>query len=216
LRIFTPFVRRAIAVAAVFLIAVGLVWWLPRGNDDGKDSEPQFALLVQSGKPRLKALLPAQIRDKATEAVAIVPLAARNGEAFREDLKQAQRGDKLPLPPEVALELVLVNAGKRAVEVRLGDAGSELSLDVPGEAVVRVTAPKAELPAALRPQTLQLEEGQRHVIHIDRLVAGSPGKLEYIYLTEPGEYKLTARLRLTADGRAATVTAEPVRIKVDR
>ena len=146
---------------------------------------------------------------------AVVALAARNGEALRRDLMQAKRDGKLPLPPEVTLELALVNTGKGPVEVRLGDAAAELSLELPGEGVIRIEAPpEAKQPDFLRPQTLLLDAGKTHVIHIDRLIAGSPGKLDYIYFTEPGEYTLTARFRLTADGRIVTVTGEKVRIKV--
>jgi hypothetical protein len=131
-------------------------------------------------------------------------------------LIKAQREGKPPLPPEVALEMVLINSGQSAVEVRLGDERTELALDVQGNGVVRSAAPKAEMPAVLRPHTLLLQAGKQHVFQIDRLVAGSPGKVEYIYLTEPGEFKLTPRLRLTADGRPVTVKGAEVRIKVDK
>jgi len=214
-RIFTPLVRSIALVAAVLLIAVGLIWWLPKEDPDRKDTEPQFALLVQAGKTRQKVDVPALVMEKSA-AVAVVPLAARSGDALREDLRKAQRDGKLPLPPEIELELVLVNSGQHAVEVRLGDERAELSLDVQGNGVVRSAAPKAEMPAVLRPHTLLLQAGKQHVFQIDRLVAGTPGKVEYIYLTEPGEYKLTARLRLTADGRPLNVTGATVRIKVDK
>ena len=218
MRIFTPFVRSVALVAAVVLVAVGLIWWLPRDNPDRPDTEPQFALLVQAGKTRQKVDLqaPGLGKEKSAEAVAVVPLAARGGDTLRTDLVKAQREGKLPLPPEVTLELVLVNTGQRAVEVRLGDERAELALEVAGDGVVRIPAPKADTPAVLRPQTLLLNAGKQHVFLIDRLIAGSPGKLEFIYVTEPGEYKLTARLRLTADGRAVTVTGETVRIKVEK
>ena len=61
-----------------------------------------------------------------------------------------------------------------------------------------------------------MEPGKQLTLQIDRLVAGSPGKLEYLYLTEPGEFTLTPRLRLTADGQPVTVKGAAVRIKVKR
>jgi hypothetical protein len=215
-RIFTPFVGRAALVAAVFLVALGLNWWIPKGDRDQKGPEPQFALLVHAGKPRLKddPQPPAPLTANGAEAVAVVPLAVRSGDAFRRELSQAQRDGKLPLPPEVFLELLLVNTGTRPVEVRLGDTAAELSLELPDDGVIHIPAPAGEKPDFLRPQTLQLAPGKQQAIHIDRLIAGSSGKLEYIYLTEPGEYLLTARLTLTADGRVVTVTGEKVRIKV--
>ena len=45
-------------------------------------------------------------------------------------------------------------------------------------------------------------------------VAGAPGKLDYLYLTEPGEFTLTPRLRLTADGQPLHLQGKAVRIKV--
>jgi hypothetical protein len=156
-------------------------------------------------------------KGHAAEKVAMIALGSRGGAMFRRELEQAQRDGKFPLPPEISLELVLVNNGKRPVEVRLGKETPTLSLQVTGDGVVRMGAPKAqekEEPEFLRTQILQLEPGKKHTFHIDRLIAGSRGNLEYIYLTEPGEYTLTASLRLTADRQVVTVTGAPVRIKV--
>jgi predicted anti-sigma-YlaC factor YlaD len=219
-RPFAPFVRGAVAAAAVFLIAVGMIWWLPPWDPNGRASEPQFALLVHAGKEALKidqqrpvrAPGPAPVEDKGVEAG--LALAAPAGAALRRELLKAQREGKLPPPPAVALELALVNDGKRPVEVRLGDVVPTLELELQGDGVLRLPADQAPAPEFLQPRSLQLEPGQRHVIHVDRLVAGSRGQVEYIYLTEPGEYTLTARLRLTAGGQVVTVTGTPVRIKV--
>jgi hypothetical protein len=215
-RFAAPFIGGFGLVAAVLLIAVGLSWWLLRDGTDQKGPGPEFALLVRPGpvKPEIVPQPPAPLKAKDVEAVAVVALAERNGDAARRELLKAQRGGKLPFPPAVSLELVLVNTGKLPVEVRLGDATANLALDLTGDGVLRMPAPDAETPESLRPRTLQLEPGNELVLHIDRLVAGSPGKLEYIYLTEPGELTLTARLHLTAGGQPVTVTGKAVRIKV--
>jgi anti-sigma factor RsiW len=215
-----PFIHRSIAVAALFLIAVGLMLWAPIWDPDRKGSEPALALLVHARK-EIQAPEPEKHQDlakgQASEKVAIVALASRGGAMFRSELDQAQRAGKLPLPPAISLELVLVNNGNRPLEVRLGEEKPTLSLEVAGDGVVRMSAPKAqekEEPEFLRTQALQLDAGKKHTFHIDRLIAGSRGNLEYIYLTEPGENTLTASLRLTADGQVVTVTGAPVRIKV--
>jgi hypothetical protein len=215
-----PFIRQAVAVAALFLIAVGLMLWAPIWDTDRKGSEPALALLVHARK-EIQAPEPDKhqelVKGHAAEKVAIIALGSRGGAMFRRELDQAQRAGKLPLPPEISLELVLVNTGKRPVEVRLGEETPTLSLELTGDGVVRMSAPKAQKPEEpdfLRTQALQLEPGKKHILHIDRLIAGSRGNLEYIYLTEPGEYTLTATLRLTADGNVVTVTGTPVRIKV--
>jgi Putative zinc-finger len=215
-RFFSRFNSVVGLVAALVLIALGLIWWLPRDTVDRPKVGVEFALLVRAGKdkPEIAPRMPATLKNKPEDAVATVALAERDGAAFRQELKQAQRDGKLPLPPVVSLELVLVNTGKLSVEVRLGDANAQLTLEVAGDGVVRVAAPDAETPQSLRPQTLQLEPGAEHVLQIERLVAGSPGKLEYIYLTEPGEFTLTPRLQLTADAVPITVTGTKMRIKV--
>jgi hypothetical protein len=217
-RSFAPLVGGAACAAAVILLAVGLVWWLPVRDANRKADEPQFALLVRAGEGPVKLVPP--LRDSAApgnkglEAMAVRVPGSKNGEALRKELLQAQRDGDLPPPPAVSLELTLVNNGERAVEVRLGDASPTLTLEVPGDGILRIPAPGAEVPAFLRPRSLRLGPGESSVISIDRLVAGSAGELEYIYLTEPGEYPVTARLHLTADGQALTVTGTPVRIKV--
>jgi Putative zinc-finger len=215
-RIFTRFNGVVGLAAALILIAVGLIWWLPKDGPNGKGPGAEFALLVRTSKEKLEIAppLPAALKDKPGDAVAVVAIGKSEAVVLRRDLKQAQRGGKLPLPPAVSLELVLVNTGKLPVEVRLGDAAAQLSLELAGDGVIRVPAPDADTPDSLRSQTLQLDAGKEHVIPIDRLVAGSPGKLEYIYFTEAGEFTLTPTVRLTADGLPVIVTGAKVRIKV--
>jgi hypothetical protein len=213
-RLFTPFVPRAVAAAALVLIAVGLLWWQPQWHTNPIASESQLALLVRADTPRLRidSQVPARATAKA-EAPPVFPLAAPSGAALRRELLKAQRDGKLPLPPAVALELTLVNTGPRTVELRLGDVAPTLSLDVQGDGVLRIPAPAADPPSFLKNQTLQLKPKEQHMIRVDRLIAGSQGRLEYVYLTEPGEYTVTAQLRLSADGRGVvTVTGAPVRI----
>ncbi len=210
-RVFMPILRRASLVAAVILLAVGLIWWLPR---QPTETTPEFALLVRAGKFEIVPQAPAKLDFKNAEAVILLQAVARAGNTLRNELMQAERDGKLPLPPAVQLELALVNRGKRPVEVRLGDAEAKLTLDLAGDGVIRLAAPGAEIPETLRAQTLQLEPEKQLALPMDRLVAGTPDKLEYIYLTEPGEFKLTPSLRLTADGKSMTVTGETVQIKV--
>ena len=79
---------------------------------------------------------------------------------------------------------------------------------------MRIPAGESATANFLKPESFDLNPGDEHTIHIDRLIAGSLGRLEYVYLTEPGEYALTLRLRLTADNRLVTIAGEPIRIKV--
>jgi hypothetical protein len=215
LRFVPAFVRGYVAAAAVLLMAVGLVWWLGWPNLDGSRSGPQIALVVHANESlRLPAVVPGRAFSKNVEAMPAKPLAAKSGDALRRELLEAQREGKLPPPPAVALRLTLVNNSKRVMEVRVGDADPMLSLEIEGEGVLRVPVPEGQAMGFLQPETRLLEPGQQHDIFIGRLVAGSPGKVEYIYLTEPGEYRVTVRLRVTVDGRESTLMGGPVPIHV--
>jgi Putative zinc-finger len=210
-RMVLPVVRRAVAVAALLLIAVGLAWWLPNRRDE---PGPSFALLATPRNPAPDKI-PALPIERVAEAKAVLVRGVQSGKEFRDDLVKAQQKGKLPLPPAIALDLALVNTSEREVEVRLGDIVPTLELDLPGDGVIRIAAPDASTPDFLRPQSLHLGPGQQHIIHIDRLIAGSHKKLEYIYVTEPGDYTLTARLRFTVAGKTMTVSGPAVSIKTD-
>jgi anti-sigma factor RsiW len=206
--ILSPFVRRAAAVAALFLLAVGLIWWLPKRQPNVSEPELQLTLLVRDDEQARKAGPPIVVRSLPELAI------GKTAAAFRQDLLQAQRDGKLPLPPAIPLALALQNTGDRNVEVQLGDAASELSLDVQGEGVVRIPVEAGTEPEFLQPRTLQLAPGERFEFHMDRLIAGSHGNLEYIYMTAPGDYTLSARLRVTAGGKSVTVGSEAIRVRV--
>jgi hypothetical protein len=213
-----PFVRAAVAVAALLLITVGLTWLMSSWVGEPEPAGPQLALVVRVEKT--EATLDRKVLDLGTPGSREKLVDSVRGNAglakLRHQMLLAQAEGKLPPPPAFPLALAFMNTGKRTVEVRLGDTATELALEVQGEGAVRIPAPAAEEPAFLRPQALHLDPGQQHAIHIDRLIEGKRGHLEYVYLTRPGEYMLTARLRLTADGRAVTVTGEAVRIQVGK
>jgi hypothetical protein len=144
-----------------------------------------------------------------------VELAAKQrGKAFRRELLAVWGDGELPPPTAVPLALVLRNTGARPLVVQVGDAATDLALEVRGRGVIRLRAPGVAGPESLQLRTLRLAPGEQGVFRIERLIAGAPGRWEYLYLTEPGDYVLTARLRLTAGGRVTTLTSEPIHIRV--
>lgn len=206
------FVQRFSAAAALVLIVAGLIWWFPRGI---QHAEPEFALLVRAGKAQVmvpQKLEKLQVKD--AEAMIMMPAIARGGPSFREKLLEAQRNGKLPLPPEVPLEITLVNNGKRSIDVQLGDANAKLTLDGLDKNVIRMPAPNAEVPEPLRAKSVRLSPGEKHVVSIERLITGSPGQLEYVYLAEAGRYSFTPSLQFTADGRPVTVSGASIHVQV--
>jgi hypothetical protein len=206
-RLITPFLHGYVAAAAMLLIAVGLLSWATLSTS----TAPQLALLVNTER-RQTIVLDAHANARAVapgaEALAMPAPAARN------DNSKPQRG-ALPPPPVIDLDLTLVNTGQRPITVRIGEVVPVLSLDVLGEGLERIAASPARTPSFLQSRTLRLDAGQSHVIHINRLIAGSPAALEYVYLTKPGVYAVSARLRVLADGMPVTVTGGPVRITVE-
>jgi hypothetical protein len=219
-----PFVRRAAALAALILLTVGLMWTQPKWLPHASEPELQLSLLASDGGPEAKmgpAIEVRATRDPAAplkapgaEAMAMFPAAGQIGAAFRRELLEAKRDGMLPPPPALPLALALTNAGERSLAVRLGDAEFELSLELRGQGVVRIPAVGVAEPEFLHAQTLQLAPGDQLVFRIDRLIAGARGRLEYIYLTEPGEYTLTARLRVTAGDAVVTRKSETIRLTV--
>jgi hypothetical protein len=219
-----PIVRRAAALAALFLVTLGLALWLPPSTKEATQPELQLAALEIHDREAMKMAPEIAVRvmdhhetrfkEPKVEVLTITLAPGQSGEAFREELRRAQSIGKLPLPTVVPLMLTLTNVGERPVELRFTDAGTELSLDVRGTSVVRLTANGAAEPTFFHPPPLRLAPGGVSTFRIDRLIAGTRGRLQYIYLTEPGEYDLAVRLQATVDGRSATVTSRTVRINV--
>jgi hypothetical protein len=205
--LFSPIVRRALAAAAVLLIAIGLIWKVPDWTSD-KPSETPFVLVVAMGHKPLK------LDDMVAEKVRVQPPAPGiEAKALKAIL---ERDGMLPAPPAVDVHVALVNRSKKTVALRHGDLEPSLTLEIEGDGVVRIAAAKGEPPAFLRPQTVHLEPGEQFLLHVDRLIAGSASKREYIYLTEPGDYTLTILLRVTIDGQVVTVIGDPETVKVEK
>jgi hypothetical protein len=217
------FVRRAASLAALLLLTLGLTLWLPRGEMADSPPDLQLATLVARRnapdgiQEAVKAIGDPLARfQPAVEAVSLAVARGHTGNEFRDELEQAQRAGKLPAPDAVPFGLELKNTGTQPLDVRLGDNATELSLHVRGPGVVRIPAAGVAEPDFLRPRTVPVAPGKPYVIRLDRLIAGKRGRLEYIYLTEPGDYTLTASLRLTVGGKVATVTGAVVRIVVPK
>jgi hypothetical protein len=218
-----PFANRAAALAAMLLVMLGLSWVAPSWQTpDGLGVEVaargRSGMVGAFGQPQVgpvpEVAKGTEFAEKSRPAVVVLP-DGEKGEAFRRRLRQAARAGKLPTPPAVPLSLTLKNSGPRPVTVRLGDAVEELELDVRGEGVVRLPAARVAAPEVLRARTFVLAPGEQYVFPIERLIAGARGRLEYIYLTEPGKYVLTARWRVTVSGQVVTVLSEPMPIIVE-
>jgi hypothetical protein len=211
-----PFVKRAAALAALLLVTFGLVLLLPNWKESAPGGE--LALLVKGdgvqkvrGGPAVgpeHALADATARFAKQEVVLAVPEAQR-GEEARHRLRDLHKTGELPPPPPVGLELELMNTGVRPLDVRLGGDEGNLSFDVKGPGVVRLAAPRGSAPP-LRSQERRIAPGASQILPLERLIAGGGGHVEYVYLTEPGEYPLTIRLRAKVNGEPTELTRKMI------
>jgi serine/threonine protein kinase/WD40 repeat protein len=206
--------RRLFVAAALVLLATGaatagiLILRPPTNHRDTNVPTDDSALeLVQPDSETAPLLVGAEPQEDMILATGLA------GEAFRRELSQAERDGKLPLPPPISLVLALKckDTATRGLNVQLGD---EVALDIQGEGVLRIPATGEAEPEFLRPQTLRLEPGQIHLHRIDRLIAKEGDRLEYIYLTQPGEYALTARMPVMVGDRKLTVRSATIRFRV--
>jgi hypothetical protein len=220
-----PLVHRAAAIAALVLLTISLSWMLERDLGLPSQSSLQLVLLA-GGNGKLESKLAdaaairmkgAMAREKAktlAESTITIPAPEKAGADFRQELLLAKGEGQLPPPTALPLVLALQNGGKRTLTVQLGGEAAELTLEIDGKGVMRLPAIGAAEPDILRPRTVQLQPGEKFSLQLDRLVEGSRGHLEYVYLTEPGNYTLTARCRVIIDGAPAYVSSGFLFVKV--
>jgi hypothetical protein len=148
----------------------------------------------------------------------------RTPQALRSALAEGERTGGLPPPPEVRLAVRLRNDGPGKLRVQVGGPGFVLWLDLRGPGAVTVPAVgPGQLP--VQEHTALVPPGAEWVLPWGRLVSWSGQSARYSYWTEPGVYRLRARLRARAvrelpGGRERaellTVTSAPVEVRVAR
>jgi hypothetical protein len=212
-----PFVGRFASAAALLLmtLAVSAPWPV---REPGADA-PAIQLATQAVVPgEAIKMVPVRAgpggRERTNVVEAHLPADQVRGAAARQKLLELQREGRLPPPTAAPLELRLKNTGNRPLEFRLGDGAARLELDVHGKGVVRLPAPGAAEPDVLRPHAFWLAAGAERVFRLERLIAGRPGQVEYLYLVEPGAYTVTVRWRLTLGGRVTALTGKPASVEV--
>jgi hypothetical protein len=222
-----PRARRAAALAAMLLVTFGLALWMLSGSD----GQPAIALTVAMApmpdnemtreNMKMQTLVaPARAVeermvakfDKQENTLILPP--GQSGKEYRQSLRR-QRPDELPEPPSLPLELTLTNNESRSLDVRVGEE-AQLALEVqgPAEGVVRLPGPKSEQTTFLPRQSLWLMPGKQRTLRVERLIEGSREHIDYVYLTEPGEYTLTIQLRAVVGRELMWMTSAPIHIHV--
>jgi hypothetical protein len=203
--ILRPPARRALALAALLLIALGLGWMLRPAP--GPTPGPVVATLTIPDRLEMAPAAMVGVRGKHKGLVAISPGARR----------RAVQAGQPPPPPAPGLAVSLVNRGDQDVvlDLRPGKYDFHLALAVPG--VEREPAPDpAELPFA-NPGLLHLAPGARQTLTVQHASEVEAGRVRYVYWTKPGRYTLSVRLRvpvLSTPRTVWTVATPPITFEV--
>jgi hypothetical protein len=218
------FTRRAAAVAAMLLVAIGLSLWFRGQNQLDAHNNPLIVALgpaetVRNGKAALVEHQPAMAFMKARQETQVfaLDLKGKTAAQFRQEIKKA---DPLPQPALVNLTLEIRNASDREVKIYVGGEGSELDIRLNGPGVVTTPAPANFKVDFLDQKTITREPGQSYFLPITRLVYGSRANLQAAYWTEPGEYTLNLRYQVAVskangeDFRFVTLRSPAMRIQV--
>lgn len=141
-------------------------------------------------------------------------------ESALEELKAKKKmGEKLiwPAPPTIDQVLRITNMGKEKVAVYVDGDPNVVTLNLKGPGVVQID-PGYTFTAELRlPKEVVLEPGKSHDVAVKWLADGFRSGSRYLYLTAPGEYKLSATYQLgTAEGgKGRLLKSDEIKFTID-
>jgi hypothetical protein len=182
--ILRPPARRALALAALLLITLGLGWIVRPAA--GPSPGPLLATLTIPERLQMAPAAMVGVRGKHEGLVAIDPRA----------LRRAVQAGQPPPPPAPGLAVSLVNRGHQDAVLDLRPGKYDFRIDLAGPGVERVAAPvPAELPFA-SPGLLRLAPGGRQTLTVQHASEVEAGRVRYVYWTKPGRYTLSVRLRV--------------------
>lgn len=245
---FAPMVRRVTGLAAAVLLTFGLFALLPSPVAEPVLSR-QVALVqmpAKFGPPELaptrspplpmdvvpvsavKSLLEGPFAKKAVVSV-LLPRGL-TPEQLRSELLAAEGTDRLRPAVGVFVNMEIRNTSHKSLAMWIGGPPVELTLEVQGPGVLTVRAPEEPKRPAEPPRLVMLAPGESHLLPIPALADEREGVHRRHYVTEPGEYVLTARYttavtpaprgsrRVRVPGQPGqefglvTFTSEPVRL----
>jgi hypothetical protein len=204
------FARRVRSLAALLLVAIGLLGWVGPRFPGEQEEAPQLTVALRSLPERDVAekavgrmvpaieVLKAQVRPdeaKAEPRTYLLNLEGRTPEAFRRELREARKAGRLPPPPTLDLSLEVTNRSERAIRVWTGGDRTLLRLDLRGPGVVVVPVSNPIPQPFLERDAVTLQPGESFLLPIKQMVYGTLGDTYYAYWTEPGDYVLTAQYR---------------------
>jgi hypothetical protein len=190
------------------------------------------ALTARADEPKKDAPkaadLPIKAKLIAKKDTYTLDLGGKSVEEFNQALKDAEKTGKYPPAPAVELTLELTNTSDKDVKLWVEGDPNQVMLTLKGPDAVTV-AKKAAFTADFRgPKTMTLAPGKSYTVAVNSLQFGFRGASQAAYWLKPGEYTLSASYS-TAISPApkdskeagepgfglATVTSEPIKIKVE-
>jgi hypothetical protein len=212
------------ALAALFLVTLGLSWRLAPGLLPDPGLTGAIALARPLDVEAVKHPGSRFMKGAGGKATYTLDLGGETPAAFREQLRAAAGTADLPRPPRVDLTLDLRNGGTEPLRLWLDPRHATLTLDLEGPGTVTVAAHDPAFRAFDPARVVVLAPGQTYHLPITRLASGPAGAPRYAYWTKPGEYTLTARLcTLVCRGESGpgycayrTIVGPPVTLDVRR
>jgi hypothetical protein len=148
------------------------------------------------------------------------------------DLEQQFRAGKFtpmesfPRPPEVDLQLEILNRGDGEAEIWLGGDDCTLTLELTGPGPLPASNGGPYTADCQYSAPVRLPPGGKHVLPLTRLFHGMRGYGSQWYWTEPGDYTLLAHLQLGSNApspvelyanppRGPKLSSAPVRVRVE-
>ncbi len=135
-------------------------------------------------------------------------------------IAKAKKGEnvKFPNPAEVDFVLKISNTTKEDITILVGGDVNVYTLDFKGEGALAAT-PLLAFTADFRiGKKVTIAAGKDYEIPVGRLADGMRGNGRWLYLTTPGEYKVSATYQLAADeggAKGPLLKSEPITVKVE-
>ncbi|MCX7666619.1 MAG: hypothetical protein N2112_13860 [Gemmataceae bacterium] len=135
-------------------------------------------------------------------------------------IAKAKKGEEVrfPAPAEIDFVLKITNTGKEDVTILVGGDVNVYTLDFQGEGALQAT-PLLAFTADFRiGKPVTIPAGKDYEIPVNRLADGMRGNSRWLYLTKPGEYKVSATYQLAADeggAKGKLLKSEPITVKVE-
>ncbi|MCE9530004.1 MAG: hypothetical protein K8T89_02515 [Planctomycetes bacterium] len=114
---------------------------------------------------------------------------------FQENIRTAEENGRLLHPTYVDMYLEITNTGSATLELWVNGDVTLLSLDLKGNGARSASNKLTDPKGTNAPSSIKLEAGKSYRMPLKALTSGIRNDETYLYVTEPGIYKLSATFR---------------------